>query len=278
MRYFRRERPDAMLSALNNANVIALLARRLACVKTRLVVSERVVLSSSLAHAKLWRSRLMAHFIRWVYPWADGVIAVSRGVADDLAVTIGLSRDRIDFVYNPIDLSDVRKQAEAPFEHPWLASGERPLIVGVGRLTQQKDFPSLIRAFAKLNTQRAYSLVILGEGDQRTSLQNLIGELGLSDDVFLPGFCVNPFVWMRQSTVFVLSSAWEGLPGTLIQAMACGTPVVSTDCPSGPAEILENGKWGRLVPVGDVGAMANAIAQTLDETEHPDVVKRAWRF
>jgi glycosyltransferase involved in cell wall biosynthesis len=220
----------------------------------------------------------MGHFMRWTYPWADGVIAVSSGVADDLAATIGLSRDRIDFIYNPIDTTAVRQRAEEPFEHPWLAPGEPPVVLGVGRLTAAKDFSVLVRAFAELRTQRRARLVILGEGELRPDLQALIAELGLPKDVIMPGFCDNPFVWMRRAEVFVLSSAWEGLPGTLIQAMACGTPVVSTDCPSGPAEILEKGKWGRLVPVGNAGALAQAILATLEDVTRPDVASRAADF
>lgn len=276
--YLRRNRPGAMLSVLNHANVIALVARRLAGVKTRLVVSERNSLKPSLAHSILIRGRWMGHFMRWTYPWADGVIAVSTGVADDLATTIGLSRDRIDVIYNPVDLTTVRQRAAERFDYPWFAPGEPPVILGVGRLTLQKDFHSLIRAFAQLREYRPARLVILGEGDLRPGLQALIAELGLIEDVAMPGFCENPFVWMRKSAVFVCPSAWEGFGNVLVEAMACGTPVVSTDCPGGPAEILENGKWGRLVPVGDVGVMADAITQTLDETDHPDVVKRASDF
>lgn len=278
VRYLRRERPDVMLSALYHANVIALLAKRLACVKTRLVVSEHSSPTPALAHATTWRDGRMAHFMRWTYPWADSVIAVSNGVADDLAVTIGLSRDRIDVVYNPVDSSAVRQLAEQPFHHPWFATDEPLVVLGVGRLTAAKDFATLIRAFAQLRAHRQARLVILGEGELRAELEQLVVELDLLPDVLLPGFVDNPYVWMRHSALFVLSSAWEGLPTVLIEAMACGTPVVSTDCPSGPAEILEKGKWGRLVPVGDIGALSNAIATTLVEVEHPAVTFRVADF
>lgn len=278
VRYLRTERPDAMLSALNYANVIALFAKRLSGVRTRLVVSERAALSSSLSHAKLRRSRWIAHLMSWTYPWADGVIAISDGVADDLAVTIGLTRNRINTVYNPVDLVAVRQRAEEDINHPWFAPGEPPIILGMGRLTAQKDFPTLIRSFAQIQEIRPARLVILGEGDLRPQLQKLITELGLSEVVAMPGFCGNPFTWMRQSAVFVFSSAWEGFGNVLVEAMACGTPVISTDCPSGPAEILEMGKWGRLIPVGDINAMANAIMKTLNDSEHPNVESRAAEF
>ena len=276
--YLRRVRPDVMLAALNHANVIALLAKRMAGVKTRLVVSVHNPLSLSLAYTDLKRNRWMTNFMRWSFPWADGVISVSIGVADDLATTIGLPRDQVDVVYNPIDSATVLQQADQDFHHPWFDLNEPPVVLGMGRLTAQKDFVTLIRAFAQLRAHRPVRLVILGEGALRSDLQELIAELELNDDVAMPGFCENPFAWVRQSAVFVLSSVFEGFGNVLVEAMSCGTTVISTNCLSGPAEVLEGGKWGRLVPVGDVDAMAHAMAQTLDETDPPDVVKRAADF
>lgn len=278
VRYLRRERPRAMLSALNHANVIALLARRLAGVPTRLVVSERAHLSSSLGSAPSLRGRLMPWFMRRTYPWADGVVAVSAGVADDLAQAIGLPRQRIAVVYNPVVTDEVLVGAEAPLDHPWFAPGEPPVVLSAGRLTMQKDFGVLLRAFAHLRAQRPARLMILGEGELRPELESLTQQLGIHADVALPGFRDNPYAYMRRAAVFVLSSRFEGLPNALIQAMACGTPVVSTDCPSGPAEILEDGQWGRLVPVGDAAALAEAILATLAETNPPDVARRARDF
>jgi glycosyltransferase involved in cell wall biosynthesis len=156
-----------------------------------------------------------------------------------------------------------------------LRAGEPPVILGVGRLTVQKDFPTLIRAFARVRQKRNARLLILGEGELRSELNALVAELGLQADVALPGFVENPFVFMRHASLFVLSSAWEGFGNVLVEAMACGMPVVSTDCPSGPAEILQNGKWGRLVPVGDVQALSEALLATLEESTHPDVAARA---
>ena len=278
VRYLRRERPRAMLSALNHANVIALLARRLADVPTRLVVSEHSHLSSSLNGAPNRRGRLMPGFMRRTYPWADGVVAVSAGVADDLAQAISLPRQRIAVVYNPVATDELLARAEAPLDHPWFAPGEPPVVLSVGRLTVQKDFGVLLSAFAKLRARRPARLMILGEGELRPELESLAQQLGIDADVALPGFRDNPYAYMRRAAVFVLSSRFEGLPNALIQAMACGTPVVSTDCPSGPAEILQDGQWGRLVPVGDVELMAMAISVTLDNKVHPDVSSRANHF
>lgn len=278
VRYFRRERPRAMLSALNHANAIALLARRLAGGDTRIVVSERSHLSVSLCGPISLRGRAMPWFMRRTYPWADGVVAVSAGVADDLAATISLPRDSITVIHNPVVTDDMLAHANAPLNHPWFAPGAPPVIVGVGRLAPEKDFAVLIRAFARVRESRAAKLVILGEGELRTELEEQIRAQRLDGAIALPGFQPNPLPYMRRAALFVLSSRLEGLPNALIQAMACGTPVVSTDCPSGPAEILEGGKWGRLVQVGEVDALADAMLATLNETDRPDTAKRAQDF
>lgn len=278
VRYLRRERPCAMLSALSHANVIALVARRLAGGRTRLVVSERAHLSLSMKTEPGRRGRLMPWFMRYAYPWADGVVAVSAGVADDLAPVIALPRESIKVIYNPVVGEATLSGANAALDHPWFAPGEPPVVLGVGRLTTQKDFSVLLRAFAKVRKMRPLRLMILGEGELRPELEALVRQLGIGADVALPGFQANPLVYMRRAALFVLSSRFEGLPNVLIQAMACGTPVVSTDCPSGPAEILEGGKWGQLVPVGDVERMATAMSATLGDRVHPDVRLRANDF
>lgn len=276
--YLRREQPRALLSAMNHANVIALLARRLARARTRLVVSERAHLSLSMQAEPSRRGRLMPWLMRYAYPWADGVVAVSAGVADDLARVIALPRESIKVIYNPVVGEDTLSRANAPLDHPWFAPGEPPVILSVGRLTALKDFSVLLRAFASVRKRRPARLMILGEGELRPELETLVYQLAIGADVALPGFQANPLVYMRRAALFVLSSRSEGLPNVLIQAMACGTPVVSTDCPSGPAEILEGGKWGRLVPVGDVEGLTAAISATLDDTVHPDVCSRANYF
>jgi glycosyltransferase involved in cell wall biosynthesis len=278
VRYLRRERPDAMLAALTHTNVVAVAARWLSGVPTRVVVSERNNLSVSRANAEFIRSRAMFPLVCWAYRAADGVTTVSAGVADDLARFTKLPRTKIDVIYNPIVNDELLEKSREQVDHPWFSDNGSPVLLGAGRLVEQKHFSALIHAFARIRKRREARLVILGEGKQRQELEALVRELGVGDDVSLPGFVSNPYAYMRGARVFVLSSAWEGLPGALIQAMACGTPVVSTDCPSGPAEILENGKWGRLVPVGDVEALADAIVATLDDRSSPNVSSRAGAF
>src|SRR5690606_12307266 len=168
--------------------------------------------------------------------------------ADELSKVLDLPRNRIRVVYNPVFTEMLLQKAKEPIDHPWLQPGQPPVILGVGRLAWEKDFPTLIKAFAKVKAQMNCRLIILGEGNLRKELEFLIESLGLEESVQLPGFVENPFAWMSRASLFVLSSVSEGLPNALIQAMACGTPVVSTNCPSGPNEIMEGGKWGALVP------------------------------
>jgi len=278
VRYLRREQPIALLSAMSHANVIAVLARLLARVATRIVVSERANFSVARANATSLRRRMMGFFMRFAYPYSAGVVAISSGVADDLANSIGIPRESISVVYNPVLVDSILAHGEIRPDHPWFRPHESPVIIGVGRLVPQKDFHSLIRAFARLRKTRQARLLILGEGVLRRELEMLSMQLGLQDVVSIPGFLDNPFAYVKNSAVFVLSSAWEGFGNVLVEAMVCGTPVVSTACPSGPGEILENGRWGRLVSVGDVEALAEAMAATLDEREHPDVAARAAEF
>jgi glycosyltransferase involved in cell wall biosynthesis len=176
---------------------------------------------------------------------------------------------------NPSVAPEVPALADAPLDHPWFHPGAPPVVLGVGRLSKQKDFPLLLRAFAEVRRVREARLLILGEGEERSSLATMIEALGLDADAALPGFVQNPFAYMARAAVFVLSSAWEGSPGALIQALACGAPVVATDCESGPREILQGGRFGRLVPTGDVTALAAAILATLDEPRRA-VPEEAW--
>jgi len=265
VRYLRRERPEAMLSVFGYVNIIALWAWRLAGVRTRLFVNEQNTVSCEAGHASSWRGRLTPRLMKRFYPLAHGIVVVSRGVRDDLAELTHISRDRITVIYNPSVVgADVREKARSPLDHPWFQHGQPPVLLAVGRLQLQKDYPMLIRAFARLRQVRpTVRLVILGEGKQRPLLEALVREQGLEQDVSLPGFVANPYAYMARASLFVLSSRWEGLPTVLIEALCCGTRVVSTDCPSGPREILRDGQHGQLVPVGDAEALARAMDTAL---------------
>jgi len=278
IRYLRDVQPSAMLSAMDHANLVAILAWRWARVPTRLVVSVHNTMSIATQHAPHFRARLIPLLARWLYPQAHRVVAVSHGVAADISRFYKLPTEQMEVIYNPVVTPELIARSWEVVEHPWLAAGEPPVVLGVGRLTAQKDFITLIRAFALMRPHYEARLIILGEGEDRPILEQLIGELGLQGWVDLPGFVENPYAWMRRAAVFVLSSRWEGLPTVLIEAMACGTPVVATDCPSGPREVLEGGKWGKLVPVGDEAALAEAICETLRHGSPCDPTIRANDF
>lgn len=264
-RYLRRERPRVLVSSMSHANLVALWAAKLARQGTRVVVTEHNTLSQTTKRESWIAGALWPYALRTFYPWADSVVAVSRAAADDLAATSGLARDRIEVVYNPVITPGMLALARQAPDHPWLGPGQPPVVLGVGRLTPQKDFATLIRAFAEVRRRRQARLVILGEGEERSALSALARELDLSDDcVALPGFRENALAYMANAAVFVLSSAWEGLPTVLIEALGAGTRVVSTDCPSGPREILQDGRLGALVPVGDPAALAAAVVEALD--------------
>jgi glycosyltransferase involved in cell wall biosynthesis len=265
IRYLRRERPRVLISSMSHANLVALWAAKLARRATPVMVTVHNTMSESTGSNGGLERRLLRTF----YPWATWIVAVSRGAADDLARTTGVPRSRVEVVYNPVITPVVLALAQRPPDHPWYAPGSPPVILGVGRLTRQKDFFTLVRAFAEVRRRRRARLVILGEGEDRPALEGLVAELGLHDDVSLPGFRDNAPAYMARSALFVLSSAWEGLPTVLIEALAVGTPVVSTDCPSGPREILQEGRLGALAPIGDASALANAMDRALDHTDPP---------
>jgi len=278
IRYVRHTQPCALLSAKDYVNLVAIWACRWARVPTRLVVSVHIPLSVDMQYASQLKARLIPVLARQLYPDAYRVVAVSQGVAADILSLYQLMPDKVEVIYNPVVTPELITQSWEPVEHPWLAAGELPVILGAGRLTVQKDFVTLIRAFARVRQHHEARLIILGEGEDRPILERLVRELGLQEWVALPGFVENPYAWMRRAAVFVLSSRWEGLPTVLVEAMACGTPVVSTDCPSGPREILEGSKWGKLVPVGDEAALAEAICETLRNGSPHDPTIRANHF
>jgi len=278
VRYFRQYKPVAILSAQTNHNIAAIWARKLSGITTRLIVGEHNNLLEVIKQASL-RDRLRPLAARIAYPGADGILAVSQGVAEALSLTSGIRRDEINVIYNPIILSLIAEKIQEKVEHPWLKEKTCPVIVAIGSLSQQKDFPLLLDAFARIRKHRQLKIIILGEGEDREKLEVRREELHLGGDVDLPGYVANPFVYLRHADLYVLSSRWEGFPNTLLEALACGTPVVATDCPSGPAEMLENGRYGRLVTVGDEVALAQAIQETLENPHSAQLLmQRASEF
>ena len=272
LRYVRRERPSAVLSTLLLADLAALIAKLVFGKRLRVVVRQATTFSNAYEH-ETFRNRQYMKLVRLLMPVADNIVAISDGVAADLRTLAPRAAEKIVTVYNPVVHADTNGMASSSLAHHWFNDADVPVILSVGRLTHEKDHPTLLRAFAEVARLRSARLVILGQGPERQSLLKLAEELGVTDRFDLPGFDVNPFRYMARASVFVLSSRYEGFPNVLAQAMACGTPVVSTDCPSGPSEMLEGGRWGRLVPVGDWRAMARAIEETLDNPMPAEALK-----
>ncbi len=271
--YIRKQNPTVLLAVTNYSGILALLARRLASKMTPVIVNEQNTISQEAQNAEWFVGARMPFFARLLYPKADAIVAASIGVAEDLSRITKIPRERIRVIYNPTD-PEIGQKAQEPVDHPWFIDGQLPIVLGVGRLVSQKDFETLIKAFALVRQSRPARLVILGEGKERPKLEALVKQLKLENDVSMPGFEPNPFKFMKNASVFVLSSKYEGFGNVIIEALACGCPVVSTDCPSGPSEILEDGKWGKLVPVGDVETLAEAILETIENPPDREKLKQ----
>ena len=258
--YMESERPDCVLpSASSPKEVIPVVL--LAC---RLSAPHPPVIPIVHSFVKYRRYRYRRRYRR-LFETAARLVGVSQGVADSLAAIIGVSGKSITTLCNPVIAPDVHvRMAELP-DHPWLLDDGAPVILSAGRLTRSKDFSTLVRAFARLSSSRPCRLVILGEGKDRVRLERLVRRLGLSDQVSLPGWVENPLAFMSRASLFALASRREGSSMVLVEALACGCPCVSTDCPAGPAEVLQNGKFGPLVPVGDEAALAEAMGRVLDQ-------------
>ena len=279
-RHLRRTRPAVLLAHLAHANVAAVTAARLAGVGTRVVLVEHNDNSAlDAGRTRSAASRLMQAVKSQAYRRADLVVGVSGGVTAYVERTFGVPEAKLRTIYNPVVSEALLARSLEPLPHPWFVPGGPPVILAAGRLREQKDFSTLLRAFARVRRARPCRLVILGEGELRPALEAEVVRLGLQDAVSLPGFTDNPYAYMRAAALFVLSSRWEGLPTVLVEALACGTPVVATDCKSGPREILGGGRWGRLAPVGSPGGLADAVLAALaDPTPRGALEWRAANF
>jgi glycosyltransferase involved in cell wall biosynthesis len=262
-RYLRRQRPLALLAALDHANLVAMAAARLPGARTRTVISIHTTLRNYIADTPDRWARTIPRVMARCQGLADAIVAVSEGAAADFARLAHVSTDRVNVIYNAVVTPALMRAAAEPPAHPWFADEKVPVVLALGRLESNKNFKGLVDAFAIVKRRCNARLAIFGEGPERAALEAQVRRLALQDSVALPGYVDNPYSCMARAAAVVLSSDWEGLPTVLIESLALGTPVVSTDCPSGPREILENGALGRLVPVGDVDRMADAIEMTL---------------
>lgn len=274
-RYLTIHKPDILITALINNWVLGVAA--MVGYPGKIIISERTVFSKLLKEQKGVSSQCKLFFSKILYPRADRIVAVSTGVRDDLLQLQLGRREQVRVIYNPVISAHFSAMANAEMSLSLLAH-DRPNFITVGRLSEAKNYPLLLRAFACLLKKIPCRLILLGEGEQRSRLESLVMELGLAGDVLLPGFVQNPFPYVVAADCFVMSSNREGLPGALIQALACGTTVVSTNCKSGPSEILENGKYGFLVPVGDEHALAEAMRHALEVPFEGELLKERAQF
>lgn len=273
-RHLRRRPPEALIAAMSHANVVAVAARRLACAPTRLLLYECSTVSQRAREPERWQDRVLPLAVRWAYPRADAVLAVSYGVAADLRRVVGPALHPRT-IPTPTITPDVLAAPGAPAPHPWLGGDGPPVVMGAGRLEPVKGFDTLVGAFARLRRSRPARLVLVGEGGQRGRLEAQARRLGVHDDVLMPGWVPDAWNWIARADVFALPSRREGMPNALIEALALGRPIVAADCQSGPREALGDGRWGRLVAVGDDAGLAVALAGALDDPVRPAPAE-AW--
>lgn len=278
-KYLKQSRPDVILSAMWPLTSVTVIAWLLSGRHGKVFLSDHVQLSVSCVR-ELGISPAFLGTLMWItYPFATGIIAVSQGVKEDICHMGRFPEARVKVIYNPAATGVSPHRASQVVRESLWGNGFVNHIISVGTLKEQKDHETLIRAFARLPTELNAKLTILGEGPLRAELVSLIAQFGLQSHVSMPGFVTDPYPWLRTADLFVLSSQWEGFGNVIVEALECGLPVVSTDCPSGPAEILENGRYGKLVPVGDADALAEAMLSGLSEKhDRQALINRAKDF
>ncbi|MBX4216111.1 glycosyltransferase, partial [Candidatus Parcubacteria bacterium] len=237
IRYLSRERPIAMVTLDEHTSIYALIARFLSRAPTRIVPRVGTTYSKLFAFRGM-RERHRLWLMRFLYKRADRIIAVSKGVADDVASFLGVPQEKIVTVYNPKSLAFIEARGSVPPPHPWLSDTSSPVIMAAGRFRHPKNYQMLVRAFASVRKTVPARLILVGKGRDEEELKKLVRELHCERDVLFPGYAENPYAWIRRADVFVSTSVWEGMPNALLEAMACGVPVISSDCDSGPREII----------------------------------------
>jgi glycosyltransferase involved in cell wall biosynthesis len=282
--FLRQRKPDVVMSALDVPNIMLVIAAKIAGYRGRAIVSQRAVVAASQREWSLSHRWLIMLLQRTLFKRADALISNSHAAAKELRALFGVPAERIYVIHNAVNVRRIIRLSDESLSAIWLSKMQGPLIVSVGSLTTRKDVGTLIRAFALVKAKRQASLVLVGKvegensGGERGKIEKLISDLELGANVHLPGFDANPYKWIAAAAVFVSSSTAEGFSNVIAEALALGRAIVATDCPGDTAELLQHGKWGRLVPVGDPERMADAILAALDDPNPPDGRIRAWDF
>lgn len=273
-KYLQNNKPDILMAAITNTNLLAAITKLFTHrLKTKIILTERNFFSMRIKKGNgAVTAFVMTVLVRLFYRFADRVVGISKGVADDIQTVANLPDNKIVWIHNPVVTEQTLKALEEDREDSWFNEIDVPVIVTSGRLVEQKDYPTMLQAFARLLMTREAKLLVLGQGVLKEDLERMCETLGIAEHVYFKGFVDNPYPFMKKADVFVMSSQWEGFCNVIVEALLCGLSVVATDCPSGPAEILDNGKYGTLVPVGDVEALAQALDNALQkntDTEQP---------
>ena len=261
IRYLKKEQPNSLMTARNAP--LGVLVKFFLKIRTQIIIREPLNISSMLKDKSVLIRSFNFMIKKFVYKYSDKVIAISDGVAQDLIKNFNLSPNKVRVIYNPSADPEIKNLSNENVTHPWFQI-DIPIIIGIGRLAYQKDFSTLIKAFSILRKEKDCKLIIIGEGSERSKIESLISKENLKDDIELMGFQVNPWKYLSKSNLFVLSSLWEGFGNVIVESMYLGTPVISTDCPSGPREILKNGDLGILVPPADPELLSTEILNFLN--------------
>jgi len=283
IKYFKKEKPDIFISFLSHANLVSIISKILSGAKTKIVISERSTFSklseqsAGNIYDKLIGQFIFFFLVKIFYPRADRIICVSKAAAEDLSDVIGKNK-KIVFIYNGFDFKKIIELSKEKIDYPEFYSDNLPIICAVGRLVKAKDYPTLLNAFSILFKKVKSQLIIVGDGEDMDKLKAIAQRLDVSKSVYFAGFQKNPYKYMAKADVFVLSSITEGLPNVIVEAMACGTPVVSTDCKSGPNEIIEDGRNGFLVPIGDYHALAEKMLELINNTDLREKISEEGRM
>ncbi len=277
--HLQQHRPQALLSAFPHTNVAAAAARAWSGISSGvLVLSEHAPPTQQIQQQGGWRFKALPPLLRWAYPRADAVVGVSQGVCDDLQHLVGQGL-KPRCIYNPVLPADLSARMAESVAHPWLSDPDVEVVMTLSRLAPEKGLATVLHAFARLAPQRPRArLLMVGDGSERAALQALAQQLGVARRCDWPGMVNQPFAWLARAKVFVLASHFEGFGNVLVEALACGLPVVSTDCPVGPREILQGGRHGALVPVGEPQPMARALALALEQGPNPAAQAHAMQF
>ncbi|GGK72696.1 glycosyltransferase [Haloarcula sebkhae] len=276
--YLDREQPAALFPHLAHVSVVCLAARRFVDAEVPIFPTHHKAFRVQPDPSS--KARVVRRLAERLYPSAEQVVAVSGGVAESLAEHTPIDPDDVSVLYNPVDVETIRARAREPVDHPWIEDEDVPVVLFVGRHERQKDLETWLAAFEQVHVRNPQVRgVVAGKGSQTDKIRELAEQHGIEDALSLPGYVENPYRYMRQADVYLLSSRYEGLPTVMIEAFACGCPIVATDCPAGPREILADGEYGPLVPVGDANALARAVEETLENPVDSSVIEhRAGEF